>query len=145
MYHTVLGVNFAFYCIVLEFLFYLFFLIVECSVKQWWLSDCYMWLYLQKLVLSPMTGSLIFCRKHRHINTLSSFTAKMKKSWVVCFCWLLFPSPLTIHTSSLGASWEGRGLSVTVKLNKDLCCLLAIILAGYEPCVAHIDTFSYSW
>jgi len=38
--------------------------------------------------------------------------------------------------------WEGRALSVTVHvLNKDLCCLLAIILAGYEPCVAHIKVY----
>ena len=45
----------------------------------------------------------------RHINTLSSFTAKMKKSWVVCFCWLLLPSPLAIRTSSLGSSWSSGG------------------------------------
>jgi len=28
-----------------------------------------------------------------------------------------------------------------VVLNKDLWCLLAIILAGYEPCVAHIKVY----
>jgi len=28
-----------------------------------------------------------------------------------------------------------------VVLNKDLCFLLAIILAGYEPCVAHIKVY----
>ena len=38
----------------------------------------------------------------RHINTLSSFTAKMKKSREVCFCWILFPSTLAIRTNSLG-------------------------------------------
>ena len=26
-------------------------------------------------------------------------------------------------------------------LNKDLCCLLVIILAGYESCVAHIKVY----
>ena len=45
----------------------------------------------------------------RHINTLSSFTAKMKKSLVVCFCWLFLPSPLSIRTSGLGPSWSSGG------------------------------------
>ena len=36
---------------------------------------------------------------------------------------------------------EGRGLIVTVKLHDAVCCLLAIILAGYEPCVAHINVY----
>ena len=65
---------------------------------------------------SAKTGLIAHDRKfnflsqtQRHINTLSSFTAKMKKSWVVCFCWLLLPSPLAICTSGLGPSWSSGG------------------------------------
>ena len=96
-----------------------------------------MWLDLQKPVLSSMTESSIFLSQtQRHINTLSNFTAKMKKSCVVCFCWLLLPSPLVIRTNGLGSSWSSGGkveywvsLLSFVVLNEDLCCLLAIILA----------------
>jgi len=65
---------------------------------------------------SAKTGLIAHDRKfnflsqtQRHINTLPSFTAKMKKSWVACFCWLLFPSPLGIRTSGLGPSWSSGG------------------------------------
>ena len=78
----------------------------------------------------------------RHINTLSSFTAKIKKSWMICFSWLLFPSPLMICASSLGP-WWGSGekvedfvwLQSSMVLNKGLCYLFTIILAGYQPIV----------
>ena len=66
---------------------------------------------------SAKTGLIAHDRKfnfflsqtQRHINTLSSFTAKVKKFWVVCFCWLLFTSPLAIRTSGLGPSWSSGG------------------------------------
>ena len=67
---------------------------------------------------------------------------------MVCFCWLLIPSPLAICMSGMG-SWQSSGgkvedcvwLQSSVVLNKDLCSLLTIILAGYEPYVVHIKVY----
>ena len=65
---------------------------------------------------SAKTGLIAHDRKlnflsqaQRHISTLSSFTGKIKKSRVVCFCWLLLPSPLVIRMSGLGPSWSSGG------------------------------------
>jgi len=81
---------------------------------------------------SAKTGLIIHDRKFNflsqtqsHINTLSSFTAKMKKSWVVCFCWLLLLAassqpigdPYERSGSIMELWWEGRGLSVFAKLH----------------------------
>ena len=37
-----------------------------------------------------------------YMNVLSNFTVKTSLAYVVCFSWLLFPSPAVSHTSSLG-------------------------------------------
>jgi len=85
-----------------------------------------------------MTGSSIFlAQTWRHINTLSSFTTKIRQHWVVWFCWLLLTSPLVIHTSNLDPWWSCVWLNSSVVLDEDFCCLLTIILAGPEPCMAH--------
>ena len=60
----------------------------------------------------------IFCHKHK--DTSIHYQVSLPKWRVVCFCWLLFPSPLTINLSGLDP-WWGFGERyiedcVTVKL-----------------------------
>ena len=76
---------------------------------------------------SAKTGLIAHDRKfnllsqtQRYINTLSNFTAKMKKFWVVCNLLAAFSQPIGDPYEWSGSImelwWEGRGLSVTVKL-----------------------------
>ena len=84
-----------------------------------------------------------FCHKRKDTSIHYQVSLpKMKKLWVVCFWWLCFSPALAIRTSGLGPSWSSGGkvedwlwLKSFVVLNKDFCCLLAIILASYGPCV----------
>jgi len=77
----------------------------------------------------------------RYINTLSSSTTKMRQHWVVWFCWLLFPSLLAIHLGhwwSSGEQVEGCvWLYSSVVLGENFCYLSTIILASFQPCMAH--------
>ena len=79
-----------------------------------------------------------------YINTLSSSTTKMRQHRVVWFYWLLFPGQLEVHMKNFG-SWWSFGEQVegcvwpysAVVLDEDFFCLSTIILASFQPCMAH--------
>jgi len=47
-----------------------------------------------------------------HDRKFNQYTVKFhcqNEEILVCFCWLLFPSPLVIRMSGLGPSWSSGG------------------------------------
>jgi len=100
-----------------------------------WFSSKYMTGSGKTTVLSPMSADLIFHFTQRCMNKLLNSTFKTSHTGIVCFCWLIFWSTVTIYTSSLENKWRSgqpvdgcEWLHSSVVLNKNLYCKFQPVL-----------------